>query len=51
MTRFAVLSRRLLAVGAAVSIGLVLLPVAPAGAATSRVPGSFFGMHNGETSR
>ncbi len=48
MTHCAVLSRRLLAVGAAVGIGLMLLPAAPAGAATSRIPGSFFGMHNGE---
>ena len=49
MTRFATLSRRLLAIGAAVGLGLTLLPAAPAAAATPRIPGSFFGMHNGDT--
>ena len=49
MTRFATLSRRLLAVGAAVGLGLTLLPAAPAAAATPRIPGSFFGMHDGDT--
>jgi hypothetical protein len=49
MTRFATLSRRLLAAGAAVGLGLTLLPAAPAVAATPRIAGSFFGMHNGDT--
>ena len=49
MTRFATLSRRLLAIGAAVGLGLTLLPAAPAAAATPRIPGSFFGMHDGDT--
>ena len=48
MTRFTTLSRRLLAIGAAVGLGLTLLPAAPAAAATPRIPGSFFGMHDGD---
>ena len=49
MTRFARLSSRLLAVGAAVGLGLTLLPAAPAAAATLPIRGSFFGMHDGDT--
>jgi len=49
MSHFATLSRRLLVIGAAVGLGLTLLPAAPAAAATPRIPGSFFGMHNGDT--
>ena len=48
MTRFTTLSRRLLAIGAAVGLGLTLLPAGPAAAATPRIPGSFFGMHDGD---
>jgi hypothetical protein len=49
MTRSTALSRRLLAVAAAVGLGLTLLPAAPASAtASQRVAGTFFGMHDGD---
>jgi len=53
MTRTTLLTRpaarRLLSLGAAVGLGLTLLPATPAQAATSqRVGGSFFGMHDGD---
>ena len=55
MTRTTLLTRpaarRLLSLGAAVGLGLTLLPATPAQAATSqRVGGSFFGMHDGDPS-
>jgi hypothetical protein len=49
MTHVATLSRRLLTIGAAVGLGLTLLPASPAAAATGPIPRSFFGMHNGDT--
>jgi polysaccharide biosynthesis protein PslG len=49
MTRSTALSRRLLAVAAAVGLGLTLLPAAPASAtASQRVAPTFFGMHDGD---
>jgi hypothetical protein len=49
MTRYTTMSRRLLAVAAAVGLGLTLLPAAPASAtASQRVAGTFFGMHDGD---
>jgi hypothetical protein len=49
MTRYTAMSRRLLAVAAAVGLGLTLLPAAPASAtASQRVAGTFFGMHDGD---
>ena len=46
MTRSTHLTRRALAIGAAVALGLTLLPAAPASAANQRVASSFFGMHD-----
>jgi hypothetical protein len=48
MTRISNISRRLLAAGVAVGLGLTLLPATPASAATARVPAYFFGMHDGD---
>ena len=49
MTRYTAMPRRLLAVAAAVGLGLTLLPAAPASAtASQRVAGTFFGMHDGD---
>jgi len=48
MTRISKFSRRLLAVGTAVGLGLTLLPPVPASATTARVPSYFFGMHDGD---
>jgi hypothetical protein len=46
MTRSTTITRRLLAVGAAIGLGLTLLPATPASAATAPIPASFFGMHD-----
>jgi hypothetical protein len=48
MTRTTTLARRLLAVGAAIGLGLTLLPASPASAATAPIPAAFFGMHDGD---
>jgi polysaccharide biosynthesis protein PslG len=50
MTRMTTIVRRLLAVGAAIALGLTLLPATPASAATPRIRANFFGMHDGDPS-